>query len=158
MPGDVVLSVDGSTVDGLTVDDARGKIRGPKGTVVTLSVLRGTGPPISVRITRDIVQTQEVDSEVLAGGRSATKLSGFSDAGADEVVTALRAHRAADRTKLILDLRGNPGGYVTAARTVASQFIGSESCSGSRTPTQCRRRPMRSPAGCRSTRRSRSSS
>jgi carboxyl-terminal processing protease len=126
MPGDVVLSVDGSTVNGLTVDDARGKIRGPKGTVVTLSVLRGTGPPISVRITRDIVQTQEVDSKVLAGGTVGyMKLSGFSDAAADQVVTALRAFRAADRMKLILDLRGNPGGYVTAARKIASQFVSS---------------------------------
>ena len=142
MPGDVVLSVDGSTVDGLTVDDARGKIRGPKGTVVTLSVQRGTGPPISVRITRDIVQTQEVDSKVLAGGTVGyLRLSGFSDAAADQVVTALRAFRAADRMKLILDLRGNPGGYVTAARTVASQFIGSgvlfweQDADGGQTPT-----------------------
>jgi carboxyl-terminal processing protease len=142
MPGDVVLSVDGSTVDGLTVDDALGKIRGPKGTVVTLSVQRRSGPPISLRITRDIVQTQEVDSKVLAGGTVGyLKLSGFSDAAADQVITALRAFRAADRMKLILDLRGNPGGYVTAARTVASQFIGSgvlfweQDADGGQTPT-----------------------
>jgi C-terminal processing protease CtpA/Prc len=62
---------------------------------VTLSVLRGTGPPISVRITRDIVQTQEVDSKVLAGGTVGyLKLSGFSMRGADQVVTALRAFRS----------------------------------------------------------------
>jgi carboxyl-terminal processing protease len=142
LPGDVVLSVDGTTVDGLTVDDARGKIRGPKGTVVTLSVQRGVGPPISLRITRDIVQTLEVDSQVLAGGTVGyLKVSGFSDAAADQVVTALRAFRAADRMKLIVDLRGNPGGYVTAARTVASQFIGSgvlfweQDADGGHTPT-----------------------
>ncbi len=40
-------------------------------------------------------------------------------------MTALKDHLAAGRTKLILDLRGNPGGYVTAARKIASQFIGS---------------------------------
>jgi carboxyl-terminal processing protease len=141
-PGDVVLSVDGSTVDGLTADDARSRIRGPKGTVVTLSVQRGIGPPISLRITRDIVQTQEVDSNVLAGGTVGyLKVSGFSDAAADQVVATLRAFHAADTTKLIVDLRGNPGGYVTAARTVASQFIGSgvlfweQDAAGGQTPT-----------------------
>ena len=59
-------------------------------------------------------------------GRSATSgSSGFSDVAADEVVEALKEHLAAGRTKLILDLRGNPGGYVTAARKIASQFIAS---------------------------------
>jgi carboxyl-terminal processing protease len=53
------------------------------------------------------------------------RVSGFSDASADAVVDGLKAHLAAGRTKLILDLRGNPGGYVTAARKIASQFIGS---------------------------------
>ena len=52
-------------------------------------------------------------------------MSGFSDAAADEVVEALKEHLAAGRTKLILDVRGNPGGYVTAARKIASQFIAS---------------------------------
>jgi carboxyl-terminal processing protease len=124
LPGDVVLSVDGASVDGLTADDALGKIRGPKGTVVTLSVQRGPGAPISFRITRDIVQQPEVTTKVLAGGTIGyIRMAGFSDVAADQVVDALRADLIADRHKLILDLRGNPGGYVTAARKVASQFI-----------------------------------
>jgi carboxyl-terminal processing protease len=123
--GDFVVSVDGVSLDGLTVDAARDRIRGPKGSVVTLSITRG-GAPISVAITRDIVQSKEVDSKSLAGGTVGyIRLSGFSDAAADEVVTALSAHLAAGRTKLILDLRGNPGGFVTAARKIASQFIAS---------------------------------
>jgi carboxyl-terminal processing protease len=124
--GDIVLSVDGVSLDGLTVDGARDRIRGPKGTVVTLSIQRGTGAPRSFAITRDVVQSREVDSEALAGGTVGyMAVAGFSDAAADEVVKALGAHLAAGRTKLILDLRGNPGGYVTAARKIASQFIGS---------------------------------
>ncbi len=141
-PGDVVLTVDGASLDGLTVDDARGRIRGPRGTVVTLAVQRGKGSPMSIVITRDIVQNQEVDSEVLAGGTVGyLAVHGFSDSAADQAVAALREHHVADRTKLILDLRGNPGGYVTAARTVASQFIGSgvlfweQDASGTQLPT-----------------------
>ncbi len=53
------------------------------------------------------------------------RLNGFSDRGATELTAALRQHLDAKRTELILDLRGNPGGYVTAARAVASQFIAS---------------------------------
>ena len=126
LAGDVVLSVDGASLDGLTVDAARDRIRGPKGSVVTLSVQRGTAAPRSFAITRDVVQTKEVDSKDLAGGTVGyVSIAGFSDAAADEVVTALQAHIAAGRTKLILDLRGNPGGFVTAARKIASQFIAS---------------------------------
>ena len=124
--GDVVVSVDGSALDGLTVNGARDRIRGPKGSVVTLLLRRGGGAPIKLTITRDVVQTKEVDSRVLADGTIGyIGLAGFSDAAADDVVAALKAHLAAGRTKLILDERGNPGGYVTAARKVASQFIAS---------------------------------
>ena len=123
--GDVVVSVDGAALDGLTVDAARDRIRGPKGSVVALT-LRRSGAPIQLTITRDVVQTTEVESKVLADGTVGyIGLAGFSDAAADDVVAALKAHLAAGRTKLILDVRGNPGGYVTAARKIASQFIAS---------------------------------
>jgi carboxyl-terminal processing protease len=124
--GDIVVSVDGAALDGLTVDGARDRIRGPKGSVVTLALRRGGGAPIKLMITRDVVQTKEVESKVLADGAVGyIGLAGFSDASADDVVAALKAHLAAGRTKIILDERGNPGGYVTAARKIASQFIAS---------------------------------
>ena len=124
--GDLVLETDGSSLDGLTVDGARDRIRGPKGTVVTLTIRRGTAEPFTVSITRDVVQEREVTTKVLAGGTVGyVRLAGFSDAAAIQLTDALTAQVKAGRTRLILDLRGNPGGYVTAARTVASQFIGS---------------------------------
>ena len=124
LAGDIVAAVDGKSLDGLTADAARDRIRGPKGTVVTLTVQRGDRAPLELAITRDVVQSKEVDSKALAGGRIGyVRVSGFSDAAADDVVTALGAHLAAGRTGLILDLRGNPGGYVTAARKIVSQFV-----------------------------------
>ena len=123
--GDVVVSVDGAALDGLTVDAARDRIRGPKGSVVALT-LRRSGAPIQLTITRDVVQTTEVESRVLADGTVGyIGLAGFSDGAADDVVAALKAHLAAGRTKLVLDERGNPGGYVTAARKIACLFISS---------------------------------
>ena len=124
--GDFVLAADAVSLDGLTIDGARDRIRGPKGSVVTLTIVRAGGQPFDVAITRDIVQSKEVDSRALAGGTVGyVQLKGFSDAAADQLKEALVAHLEAGRTNLILDLRGNPGGYVTAARTIASQFISS---------------------------------
>jgi carboxyl-terminal processing protease len=141
-PGDIVVSVDGATVEGLTIDGARDRIRGPKGTVVTLTVQRD-GATFQLTITRDIVQASEVESRVLAGGTVGyIGVSGFSDAAADQVVKALTGHLEAGRAELILDVRGNPGGYVTAARKIASQFIASgpvfweQDAKGNQVPTE----------------------
>jgi carboxyl-terminal processing protease len=124
--GDLVLAVDGVPLDGLTVDGARERIRGPKGSVVTLTVQRGEKEPFALKITRDVIQQEEVESRDYADGTVGyVRLNTFSDRGATELAAALRAHIEAKRTKIILDLRGNPGGYVTAARSVASQFIAS---------------------------------
>ena len=124
--GDLVLAVDGVPLDGLTVDGARERIRGPKGSVVTLTVQRGENEPFALQITRDVIQQAEVETRDYADGTVGyVRLNTFSDRGATELATALRAHLEAKRTKIILDLRGNPGGYVTAARSVASQFIAS---------------------------------
>jgi len=124
--GDIVLAADGVPLDGLTMDGARERIRGPKGSVVTLTVHRGTLPTFELKITRDVIQQEEVVSRDYADGTVGyVRLNGFSDRGATELEAALRAHVEAKRTKIILDLRGNPGGYVTAARAVASQFIAS---------------------------------
>jgi carboxyl-terminal processing protease len=94
--------------------------------MVTLGVQRGSATPGPLVITRDVVQTSEVSSRDLAAGTVGyVSVAGFSDVAADQVVSALSGHVAAGQKKLILDLRGNPGGYVTAARKIASQFIGS---------------------------------
>jgi carboxyl-terminal processing protease len=124
--GDLILAADGTSLDGLTVDKARDRIRGPKGSVVTLTVQRGSDDPFELAITRDVVHEREVVSEDLAGGTVGyIRLTGFSDDSAIELHDALATQVKAGRTRLILDLRNNPGGYVTAARSVASQFIGS---------------------------------
>lgn len=123
---DLVLATNGVSLDGLTMDGARERIRGPKGSVVTLTVQRGTQEPFALKITRDVIQQEEVRSRDYANGTVGyIRLNGFSDRAATELTAALQAHLDAKRTKIILDLRGNPGGFVTAARTVASQFIAS---------------------------------
>jgi len=148
-PGDVILAVDGSTLDGLGPDQARDRIRGEAGTEVALRIRRynppAGGPPATVptaapgatvaparlvvdefevTIVRAKVQRREVTSRELAGGTVGyVRLAGFSDAGADAFEAAVKAHVEAGITRLVVDLRGNPGGFLTDARRVASAFI-----------------------------------
>ena len=122
--GDQILAVDGSSLNGLTIDGARDRIRGKKGTTVVLTIVRSTGTPFDLSIVRDVIVSREVARRELSGGTIGyIKLTGFSGGGADDVMTALKEDIAAGRTRIILDLRGNPGGFVDAARKVASAFI-----------------------------------
>lgn len=124
--GDVITAVDGQSVDGLTVDQARDRIRGKKGTQVTLSVVRGSAAPIQITITRDVIVQKEVIARDLAGGRVGyIRVTGFSDRAADDFRAILATDIAKGEKKIVLDLRGDPGGFVTAARDIASQFIAS---------------------------------
>jgi carboxyl-terminal processing protease len=141
-PGDVVAGVDGSNLDGLSPDEARDKIRGKKGTVVRLTIEREGRAPFDVEITRDVIHQREVIVDDLAGGEVAyIRLTGFSENGADRFVDAVQAALDKGQAKLIVDLRGNPGGFVTAARTVTSTFIADgpvfweEDAQGNQSPT-----------------------
>jgi carboxyl-terminal processing protease len=124
--GDSILAVDGSALEGLTVDGARDKVRGQKGTEVVLTIKRGEANPFDVSIVRDVIVQREVIHKDLANGVIGyIRVTGFSDNAAAQYHDQLQADLAAGRKKLILDLRGNPGGYVTAARRIASEFIAS---------------------------------
>lgn len=147
-PGDVIQMVDGSRLDGLTPDEARDRVRGKAGTEVQLHIQRfadaapaspgpsGSGGPagspaprqlleeFDVTVVRDKIQRREVTSRVLAGGEVGyLSLSGFSDAGAKELEAAIKVHVDKGVKKLVLDLRGNPGGFLIASLDVASEFV-----------------------------------
>jgi carboxyl-terminal processing protease len=123
-PGDRIVAVDGTSLDGQTVDEARDKIRGKKGTEVTLSIVRGTAAPIDIKVVRDIIVSKEVIAKTLGDGAIAyIAVTGFSDTSQSKFHDALQTALKAGEKKIILDLRGDPGGYVTAARSIASEFI-----------------------------------
>jgi carboxyl-terminal processing protease len=120
----VIAAVDGRTVDGETLDEAIARVRGPRGSTVTLTLVRGGGAPFDLPIVRDTIVSRQVETRDLAGGSvTYVRVSGFSDNAARQFETAIRAARDRGVTKFIVDLRDNPGGYVTAARAIASQFI-----------------------------------
>lgn len=126
LPGDRIAAIDGASVDGQTQDDALKKVRGPKGTVVTLTIVRGAAAPRPVAITRAVIIQPEVVARDVAGGRVGyIGLTGFSDNASNQFIAALTADIKSGKKAIVLDLRGNLGGYVTAARAIASQFIAS---------------------------------
>jgi carboxyl-terminal processing protease len=91
---------------------------------VTLSIVRDGGAPFVLEIVRAVIVTPEVETENLAQGAVGyIRLSGFSDHAAEQFDTAVAAAVDRGQRALIIDLRGNPGGYVTAARDIASQFL-----------------------------------
>jgi carboxyl-terminal processing protease len=141
--GDHIVAVDGTPLDGLQVDGARDRIRGKKGTEVTLSILRGTATtPIEIKVVRDVIISKEVISKELGNGTVAyIAVTGFSDNSQTKFHDALQAALKAGNKKVILDLRGDPGGYVNAARAIVSEFIKDgpifweEDASGTQIPT-----------------------
>ena len=121
--GDVVTAVDGRSVDGETLDEAIARIRGPKGTTVVLSIDRA-GELLDLSIVRDTIVQRQVETRELADGSvEYVRIAGISDNAASQFEDALRAARERGVTKFVVDLRDNPGGFVTGARTIASQFI-----------------------------------
>jgi carboxyl-terminal processing protease len=124
--GDVVIAVDGESLDGSTLDQARDRIRGPKGSTVTLTIVRDGGEPLDLSVVRDVIQQKEVVSHDLADGTVAwIAVTGFSSDAAADLHTALKAALDKGERQVILDLRSDPGGFVDAAVDIASEFVGS---------------------------------
>lgn len=122
--GDILLAVDGKSTVGSSLELVVPTVRGPKGSTVVLSVERD-GVPMDVSVVRDVIQREDVRSEVLANGRVGyLKVFGFSSASAADLRDQLR-DLIEDRgvRALILDLRDDPGGYVDAAHQIASEFV-----------------------------------
>jgi carboxyl-terminal processing protease len=121
--GDQILMIDGKDTKGLDVSEAVKRIRGPKGTQVKLSVLRtGWDAPHEIDVTRDVINVPIVDTKV-KGDAYVISVATFTSNSPELFRNALREFVQSGKTKLILDLRGNPGGYLDAAVDMASWFI-----------------------------------
>jgi carboxyl-terminal processing protease len=123
LPGDVIVKIDGESVDGLSLDQAVGRIRGKAGTEVTLTVMRnGEIDPLDLTLTRDTVIIPTLDTEII-DDTFVIKLYNFNENAEAAFARAIREFRASKKPYLILDLRNNPGGYLDASIFVASYFL-----------------------------------
>lgn len=124
LPGDQILKVDDTLTQGMSVDEAVERIRGEVGTSVSLTIAReGREDTFSVKITRDTIQIPTIETEMREDGIFVIKLYNFSAISPGKFRESLRAFIRSGSNKLILDLRGNPGGYLEAAVDMASWFL-----------------------------------
>jgi carboxyl-terminal processing protease len=124
---DVIVAVDGKRTEGASIDDVAGWVRGEAGTTVEVTIRHGaTGAERTLSIARADVPVQPVSWTMVPGTKTALfQLEQFSNGAADTLVKTLKEARADGADRIVLDLRGNPGGYVNEAVGVASQFLSS---------------------------------
>ncbi|HSX07249.1 MAG TPA: S41 family peptidase [Candidatus Saccharimonadia bacterium] len=120
---DVITTINGQTTAGMSVDAAVTKIRGPKGSKVTLDILRGDSQQLTFSITRDTITVPTANSKVLDNNVGYLQISQFSSDTFGLVQQAVSGFQKAGVKKVVLDLRDNPGGEVTAAQNIASLWL-----------------------------------
>jgi len=123
-PGDVIELVDGTPTKGLTVTEGVTLIRGPRGTSVKLTIRReSTAEKFDVTVTRDRIELPAVTYKMLDGKVAYIQLTVFNAVATKQVRAAIKELLAQEPVGMILDLRGNPGGYLQTAVEIASQFL-----------------------------------
>ena len=124
-PGDVIMKVDDKATDGLTTTDVADLLKGPKGTVVKITVSReGYEQQLVFTVTRDEIPRHSVDiAFMLKPGIGYIRLSGFNETTDKEILDSLKQLNAPSLDGLILDMRGNPGGLLNEAVAVGDMFL-----------------------------------
>ncbi len=121
--GDVLIKIDGKSTEGMNTDEAVRLIRGEQGTTVTLTIFReGEEEFREIAIVRDtiVIPTSKTD---VRDNAFIISLYSFNALAEAEMQNALRAFVKSGKENLILDLRGNPGGYLESAVSIASYFL-----------------------------------
>jgi carboxyl-terminal processing protease len=121
---DKIFKIDGESTEGLDVGAAVKKIRGPKGTSVKLSIYReGWSEPKDYSVMRDTINVPIIETKQLPNGIFVIEVRSFTATSPHLFRDAIRQFIESGSTKLILDVRGNPGGYLDAAVSMASWFL-----------------------------------
>lgn len=123
-PADIILQIDGESASDLSVDEAVEKIRGEAGTIVEITIAReGDTEPRVFEVTRDNIKIPTIDYELRDDGIFVISLFNFSAGVQNDFREALREFVLSHSGKLIIDLRGNPGGFLDAAVDISSWFL-----------------------------------
>lgn len=122
-PGDQVIQIDGRLTLDLSLDQAVELIRGERGTTVSLLLSRKeVAEPVVVEIVRDTIVVPTIETDLI-DDVFIISLFNFTENSPEAFRDALKEFAVADTDKLILDLRGNPGGFLSAAVDIASWFL-----------------------------------
>jgi carboxyl-terminal processing protease len=123
-PGDKIIKIDGKITKDMSLQDAVTKLRGRKGTSVTISVFReGFKKTKDFTIVRDIIKIKSVKSNIIEDNIGYIKITEFQQKTGNELKKALKDINREGINALILDVRNNPGGLLSASIDVASHFL-----------------------------------
>ncbi|MFJ7666534.1 S41 family peptidase [Lysinibacillus sp. NPDC097195] len=124
LPKDIILTVDGKSIQGFSASEAVALIRGEKGTPVKLTVKRGeNAEPIEMTIIRDDIPVETVYGEMLDDDIAHIQITSFSEKTGEELEKMLAEYEGKGMKGIVLDLRQNPGGYLDAAVEISNLFV-----------------------------------
>lgn len=124
MAGDVILSVNGESLQGLDLTKAVEKIRGPKGTQAKLKIQRKDSSAVmDIIVVRDDISLETVEAEMLDGGIGLIGIRQFAVQTGERFAEELKKLEAQGMKGLIIDVRNNPGGVVQAVQSIAETFV-----------------------------------
>lgn len=125
LAGDKIVKIDGQNAVGLDQEEVPKKLKGPKGTVVTVTVKRGNDEGLDFSIVRDKIPIYSVDAHFIIQGTDVgyIRMNRFAQNTYDEMMKAATELKSMGMKKLILDLRSNPGGFLNQAFAIADEFI-----------------------------------
>ena len=126
-PGDIITHLNGTTTQGLTLQEAVEQMRGERGSTIRLTIRReGSERPVEVSITRDVIRPQVVRFRMEGNDVGYLRMSSFNeqtDAALRRGVQALRSQAGTNLRGFILDMRNNPGGLLDQAVQVSDDFL-----------------------------------
>lgn len=132
-PGDIVLKIDNVSTYKMSLDEAVSRIKGKRGTEVTLNVLRESeSEPIDIKIIRDLINIPVMDLKLINGANGNEKIAhlsiyNFNEKLSFEFQKAVSEIKKNNITKIILDFRNNPGGILETAVNIAGYFVEKDS-------------------------------
>ncbi|MBD2844765.1 S41 family peptidase [Paenibacillus sp. IB182496] len=124
LPKDVLIAVNGESLEGLALNEAVAKIRGPRGTKANVTVRRpGVSEPIELVIVRDDIDVETVYAKMLDGGIGSIEIRQFSMNTGTRFLEELETLEEQGLKGLIIDVRGNPGGVLPVVVSIAEPFV-----------------------------------
>ncbi len=126
MTNDLIVKIDGTDVQGITLNEAVDKMRGAVGTPITLTIARQGREAFDVKVVRDVIKIESVRSNIEANDVGYIRITSFSEQtepGIEKALTDLTAKLGSTNKGFIIDMRNNPGGLLTGAIAVSDAFL-----------------------------------